>query len=86
MLEPKRPRILFDINGGVEHEIRLSFFGSLRDIAALGGELREGMTVTLYDDGDAPDDLEFDAILRRDPESDYWLTSIVSEVRYVSRN
>ena len=87
MLERSHPRIFFDANGDVgPEEIILSFNGSLRDIAVLGDQLREGVTVTLYDDGDEPDEIEIDAILRRDLESGHWIGLPISGLRCVSRS
>ncbi len=87
MRDQSHLRIFFDSNGGVgPGEITLSFNGSLRDIVVLGDQLREGMTVTLYDDGDEPDDIEIDAIVRRDLESGHWISRPISELRYVTRS
>ena len=47
----------------------LGFPDSLRDIAAIGDELAEGLHVRLY----SPGEFELDAYLKFDPERDSWI-------------
>lgn len=55
----------------------LTAAGSLRDIATLGENLRDHLSVIFYaddlNDEDAPDDLEVEGYLLYDSENGYWL-------------
>ena len=58
------PRVFFDTNDGtMEQGYWLGFSRSQNDLKALGDELREGITVTIY----MPDELEMTATLTFDP-------------------
>jgi hypothetical protein len=63
------PKVFFDTNDGtIEQGYWLGFDRSRRDLAALGDELREGTTVTIY----MPDELEMTATLRFNATEKVW--------------
>jgi hypothetical protein len=74
-------RISFDTNfGSAEFGYPLSFRQSLKEIEQIGEELREGLCVIIYMDGE----LEMDAILRFDKELGHWLgVPIPNTIRYI---
>jgi len=64
------PRIFFDTNEGhPDSGYWLTLDPSLRDLAALGDRLSEGLEVIIR----MPDELEMHATLRHDPDQGMWL-------------
>jgi hypothetical protein len=63
-------RIYFDTNEGDEDDrFDLGIPGSLKDIAPIADNLRDGMRVVLY----MTDELEVEAILEFEPKYGHWL-------------
>jgi hypothetical protein len=63
-------RIMFDTNdGNSQFGYELKFADSLKDIAAIGNDLRDGLRVIIY----MPRELEMEAVLKFDPMAGIWL-------------
>ena len=63
-------RIMFDTNDGNDQfGYELKFADSLKDIAAIGDDLRDGLRVVIY----MPHELEMEAVLKFDPKAGIWL-------------
>jgi DNA-binding MarR family transcriptional regulator len=61
---------MFDSNDAVDNDVYwLGFTRSREDLAAIGGELREGLRVVIY----MTDELEMEALLAFDPDRRVWL-------------
>jgi hypothetical protein len=75
------PRVFFDTNDGtMEQGYWLGFSRSQNDLKALGDELREGITVTIY----MPDELEMTATLTFDPiEKVWWANAVDGTITYL---
>ena len=72
---------MFDTNdGSMEHGYWLGFDQSRKDLEALGDELRQGTTVTIY----MPDELEMKATLRFDAAGEvWWADAVAGTVKYL---
>lgn len=72
---------MFDTNdGSLEHGYWLGFDQSRKDLEALGDELRDGTTVTIY----MPDELEMTATLRFDAaEKVWWGDALAGTIKYL---
>jgi hypothetical protein len=75
------PKVFFDTNDGShEQGYWLGLEKSRKDLGALGAELREGATVTIY----MPEELEMTATLRFDTVDDvWWADPVEGSIRYL---
>jgi len=61
---------MFDTNDGDgQFGYQLVFADSLKDLAAIGDDLRDGLRVIIY----MPQELEMEAVLKFDPKAGIWL-------------
>ena len=73
-------RIYFDTNNEVDDGYNLSSVGSLRDIAPIADQLRDGLHVILYMTGE----LELEAILKFDSQTGRWIGfPVPGTLRYI---
>ena len=72
---------MFDTNdGSMEYGYWLGFDQSRKDLEALGDELREGTTVTIY----MADELEMTATLRFDAVGKvWWADAVAGTIKYL---
>lgn len=75
------PRVFFDTNdGSIEDGYCLGFDQSRNDLEAIGSELGDGTTVTIY----MPDELEMAATLRFDADENvWWADPIAGTIKYL---